>query len=138
MLHIVNEFLKSDNQVLREVVSSMLSVTLVSSQQKSCSREESKMRGFEFVEHAMFGESSPLRASWEPTYTELGLFATDGVYHNHLRNVLRAYSCFRPSIGYVQVREEEGQKLNESARDRRRMAGDGIHRQHLLGVHGTL
>jgi len=111
MLHIVNEFLKSDNQ------------------QKSCSREESKMRGFEFVEHAMFDNHSSTEQSehakssydvfleppWidhptirqieldlDRTYTELGLFATDGVYHNHLRNVLRAYSCFRPSIGYVQ------------------------------------
>ena len=36
------------------------------------------------------------------TYTELGLFSGQGPYQQPLRDVLLAYSCFRPSVGYVQ------------------------------------
>ena len=37
------------------------------------------------------------------THTQ-GLFASDGPYQQALRDVLLSYSCFRPSVGYVQVR----------------------------------
>ncbi|EKX49642.1 hypothetical protein GUITHDRAFT_162060 [Guillardia theta CCMP2712] len=110
MLRMVDDFVRKDQELLPH------------------EREATQMKGFEFVEHAMFDDSSSVRRSEEKqgkevfleppwidhqtirqieldldrTYTELGLFATDGVYHSHLRNVLRAYSCFRPSIGYVQ------------------------------------
>ena len=36
------------------------------------------------------------------TYTELGLFGSQGPYQQALRDVLMAYSCYRPSVGYVQ------------------------------------
>ena len=36
------------------------------------------------------------------TYTDLGLFGADGPYQSALRDVLFAYCCFRPSVGYVQ------------------------------------
>ena len=36
------------------------------------------------------------------TYTDLGLFGSDGPYQDALRDLLLAYSCFRPSVGYVQ------------------------------------
>lgn len=37
------------------------------------------------------------------TFPSLGFFQTGGPYYEPLRNVLEAYVCYRPDIGYVQV-----------------------------------
>jgi len=37
------------------------------------------------------------------TFPSLGIFQKGGPYHEPLRNVLEAYICYRPDVGYVQV-----------------------------------
>jgi len=37
------------------------------------------------------------------TFPHLGIFQKGGPYHNVLGDLLSAYVCFRPDIGYVQV-----------------------------------
>jgi TBC1 domain family member 14 len=36
------------------------------------------------------------------TFPALAFFQPSGPWHDHLRQVLEAYACYRPDIGYVQ------------------------------------
>jgi len=36
------------------------------------------------------------------TFPALAFFQPGGPWHDHLRQVLEAYACYRPDIGYVQ------------------------------------
>lgn len=38
------------------------------------------------------------------TFPHLGIFQKGGPYHEVLGDLMSAYACFRPDIGYVQVR----------------------------------
>ncbi|KAJ1367134.1 hypothetical protein KIN20_027987 [Parelaphostrongylus tenuis] len=45
---------------------------------------------------------SQIRLDIARTFPSLGFFQEDGPYYEHLMKLLGAYSCFRPSVGYLQ------------------------------------
>ena len=47
------------------------------------------------------------------TFPSLGFFQLGGPYYEPLRNVLEAYVCYRPDIGYVQVKHHCKKKPNK-------------------------
>ncbi|VDM62978.1 unnamed protein product [Angiostrongylus costaricensis] len=72
-----------------------------------CSQSESDQRcnitdgtkpGTQLRENSL----SQIRLDIARTFPSLGFFQENGPYYDHLMKLLGAYSCFRPSVGYLQ------------------------------------
>lgn len=50
------------------------------------------------------GSVEVIKLDLSRTFPHLGIFQEGGPYHRALDDLLSAYVCFRPDIGYVQVR----------------------------------
>ena len=50
------------------------------------------------------------------TFTGLGIFQKGGPYYDLLLNLLGAYCCYRPDVGYVQVRKGRKKYLRRDLR----------------------
>ncbi len=49
------------------------------------------------------GSVEVIKLDLSRTFPHLGIFQQGGPYHSALDDLLSAYVCFRPDIGYVQV-----------------------------------